>query len=197
MSDISENVAAILDDFGFKLVQDVQENLKKKQKEKASRYRTSYNPNSSLVNSIKFKVIEGSGSVMFELKMADYFDYVDRGRRAGNVSENGQSKIKRWVKIKGLNPVKIITDMRDEWKSKNPPKNNRKWKKKPKKLTFEKAVKQFGFIASRKVARFGYDGNFFYSEIIMDGRMDKLKEEIQKELNTDIEILISDFKELG
>lgn len=190
-------VSDILDDFGWKLVQDTQENLKKKQQEKASKHGTPYNPNSNLVNSIKFIVKEKSGGTIFELRMADYFDNVDRGRRRGNVSQEGQEKIKRWVKIKGLNPVKIITSMREEYRKNNPPKTNRVWKKKPKKLTFEKAVKQFAFIAARKVTRFGFDGNYFYSEIILDGRLEKLQEDIQKELNTEIEILITDFKEVA
>lgn len=197
MSDIIENVAAILDDFGWKLVEDVQSNLKHKQQEKAARYGTPYNPNSRLVNSVKFFINEKSGSVVFELRMADYFHYVDRGRGRGNVSEAGSDSIRKWVKGKGLNPVKIITDMREKYKAKNPPKTNRKWTKKPVKLTFEKALKQFTFIAKRKVENKGYDGNFFYSEIILDGRLDKLKEDIQKEMNTNIEILISDFKEVS
>ena len=180
-------VIDIIEKFGHDLVQDIQENLVVKQREKASRYGTPYNPNSNLYNSVKFDISNKSGSLIFQLTMADYFEFVDRGRDPGGVSESGQKKLQYWIKSKGLNPVKIISEMRMEARTKAGTKGIYKPRKK---LTFEKATKAFTFLVARKLDRFGYDGNFFYSEIILDGRVEQLKEDIQKEMNEEIEILI-------
>jgi hypothetical protein len=177
----------ILNEFGKKLVDDVRTNLVKKQQEKAARYGTPYNHNSKLVASVNFEVFNKSGSLMFELTMADYFEYVDRGRKPGGVSEAGQKKIAYWIKVKGLNPVKIMSEMRAEARSKAGTKGAYKPRKK---LTFEKATKAFTYLVARKLSRFGYDGNFFYSEVILDGRMEQLKIDLEKELNEEIELLI-------
>lgn len=180
-------VIDILEKFGTELVQDIQENLVQKQRAKASKYGTPYNANSNLYNSIRFEISNKSGAILFELKMADYYDWVDRGRKPDNVSQEGQKKIGYWIKQKALNPVKIISGMRMEARAKAGTTGPYKPRKK---LTFEKAQKAFTFLVARKLTRFGYDGNFFYSEIILDGRMEQLQIDIQKELNEEVEIII-------
>lgn len=188
-------VQEILDDFGVKLVTDVRTSLEQKQKEKASRYGSPYNSNSKLAASINFTIKNTSGSIVFEFKMADYFEFVDRGRGAGNVSKDGQSSIYKWIRNKGIDPRPIIQGMIDKQKMKNPPKKKRNVKRKAKKLTYDNARKQFTFLVSRKLKNKGYDGNFFYSEIILDGRLEKLQEDIKLAMNEEVEILIKDFKE--
>jgi hypothetical protein len=187
------SVEAILNEFGLKLVKDIKSNLQEKQKEKSSKYGTPYNPNSNLVASVDMNITIKANSYMFELKMADYFDIVDRGRRAGAVSKEGQKSISNWIKRKGIDVKSIISDMREKAKLKNPPKTTRK--RKTKKLTYEVARKQFTYLVSRKVKMDGFLGNHFYSEIILDGRLEKLQKDIQDDLNNDIEIIIKDFKQ--
>lgn len=182
------SVRTVLENFGETLVKDVQSNLAKKQQEKASRHGTPYNRNSDLMNSVKFEVSNKTGAILFELKMADYYDFVDRGRGAGGVSESGQKKIGYWIRKKGLNPVKIISEMRLQARDRAGIKGVFKPRKK---LTFEKATKAFTFLVTRKLSNDGYRGNFFYSEIILDGRLEKLKEDIQRELNEEVQILIN------
>jgi hypothetical protein len=189
------SVNEILEEFGTKLKEDLQRNLQSKQKEKASRYGSPYNSNSNLVNSIKFVITNTSDSVLFELKMADYFEWVDRGRNPGNVSKEGQKSISDWIRKKGVKVVDIIKDIREKQKIKNPPKTNRTIKRKPKKLTYDMARKQFTYLVARKLQQKGYDGNFFYSEIILDGRLEKLQEDIQQALNEEVQIMIKDFNE--
>lgn len=184
-------VIDIIEKFGHDLVQDIQENLVVKQREKASRYGTPYNPNSNLYNSVKFDISNKSGSLIFQLTMADYYGWVDKGRDAGNVSKEGQKKIQYWIKQKGLNPVKIISEMRMEARSKVGTKGIYKPRKK---LTFTKATEALTFLVSRKLKNKGYEGNNFYSDIINDGRLEKLKEDIQNELNEEVEILIDPDK---
>lgn len=182
------SVQSVLEDFGETLVKDVQANLADKQAAKAAKHGTPFNRNSNLSNSVKFKISNKSGAILFELTMADYYDWVDRGRNAGNVSEDGQGKIKYWIKKKGLNPVKIISEMRLKAREKAGTQGIYKPRKK---LTFEKASKALTYLVSRKLKNDGYRGNFFYSEIILDGRIDKLQEAIQKELNEEVEIIIN------
>lgn len=179
------SVQSVLENFGEKLVKDVQDNLIEKQQQKAAKHGTAFNRNSNLVNSVQFEISNKIGAILFELTMADYYDLVDRGRKPGNVSED--ANIKYWIKKKGLSPVKIISEMRLKAREKAGTKGVYKPRKK---LTFEKASKALDFLVRRKVQNKGYDGNFFYSEIILDGRIEKLKEDIQKELNDEVEIII-------
>lgn len=183
------SVQSVLEDFGETLVKDVQANLADKQAAKAAKHGTPFNRNSNLSNSVKFKISNKSGAILFELTMAPYYDWVDRGRDAGNVSEDGQDKIKYWIKKKGLSPVKIISQMRLEYRVETL--GNTSPYKPRKKLTFEKASKALTYLISRKLKNDGYRGNFFYSEIVLDGRIDKLQEAIQKELNEEVEIIIN------
>ena len=57
------------------------------------------------------------------------------------------------------------------------------------------ARKQFTYLVARKLQQKGYDGNFFYSEIILDGRLEKLQQDIQQALNEEVQIMIKDFNE--
>jgi hypothetical protein len=182
------SVESILNDFGVSLVKDLQDSLAKKQKAKASKYGSAYNPNSDLANSIKFTISNKEGGVYFSLTMNDYWRFVDLGRRAGNVSKEGQSKISYWIKKKDVDPVSIIMKMRMQAREK---KGIQSVYKPRVKLTFAKATKAFTFLTARKLKKKGYDGNSFFTEVINDGRVEVLKELIQKELNREIEIIIN------
>lgn len=185
------SVESILAEFGKKLVIDLRANLREKQMAKAAKHGTPYNENSKLSGSIQYEIENKGGMIGFSLIMEDYYYWVDGGRDAGNVSETGQKRISYWIKAKGLNPKKIISEMRAEARAKA----GTKGVYKPRvKLTFEKAQKQFTFLVARKLKDKGYGGNLFYSEVISDGRLDQLREDIKTEMNQEIEILIKDLR---
>lgn len=140
------------------------------------RYGSSYNENSSLVNSVRFEVkADNEVSAEFELLMSDYWEYVDKGRgkTKGGGTGRVQSNIKEWLKRKGLNPNKILA----------------KYGKK--KQTFDKAASQLAFLIARKVHKKGFEGNNFFTEVINDGRIELLKAQLTEELKKDVFINVS------
>lgn len=161
-----------LDNFIIKLKKDTQASLSKQERIKSAKYGSSNNGNSRLWGTIKTKSDGNSASML----MQDYWKWVNFGRKPGSVSEKGKLNIESWVARKGLNPSKIIDDMR-----------TKKLGRQPSKTTpFNKAKKQLAFIVSRKIKVKGYEGNNFYSSVINDGRLDTLNSEVGKEIKLDI-----------
>lgn len=161
-----------LDNFIIKLKKDTQASLAKQERLKAAKYNSSVNGNSRLWGTIKTKSTVNSASML----MQDYWKYVNFGRKPGSVSERGKFKIEDWIKRKGLNPSKVIDDMKAKTLGRQP-KN---------KTPFIQAKKQLAFIVSRKIKVKGYEGNEFYSDVINDGRVDQLNKEVGKEVKIDI-----------
>lgn len=177
-------MSRVLENFAIRLKKDVQASLQLEERKKASKYGGSANGNSRLWGTIKITLNPASDPLEISLKMEDYWKYVDKGRRAAGVSELGQAKIVDWVKRKGVNPSNIIDKMRAQAAQK-------KGLPAPKKKTpFLKAQKQFGFLVSRSMKRKGFVGNEFYSKIINDGRLDKLKVDLMEELKKDVLITV-------
>lgn len=162
----------VLDNFIIKLKKDTQASLSKQERIKSAKYGSSNNGNSRLWGTIKTKSTGNSASML----MQDYWKYVNFGRNPGGVSQSGRLNIEDWVKRKGLNPSKIIDDMRAKKLGRQP----------TKRTPFQQAKKQLAFIVSRKIKVKGYDGNEFYSDVINDGRLDDLNKDIGKEIKLDI-----------
>lgn len=172
-------MSRVLYNFGIKLKKDVQASLAKKEREKAAKYGRSANGNSKLWGTVKV-VFDETDPTSVELRIEDYWKWVDKGRKPGPVSIGGQSKIQDWIKRKGVNPSKIIDDMRLKYALKHhikPPTNR---------TPFAQAQKQFGFIVSRKLKMKGYEGNDFLTEVLKDGRLEKLRADLKEEFKQDI-----------
>jgi hypothetical protein len=169
-----------LENFIVKLKKDTEKSLEKEGKAKAAKHGTPYNGNSKLSASIKTSITGAAVS----MSMNSYWHFVDGGRSPGGVSEKGQQSIASWIKRNGLNPSKIIDEMRAKSLGHQP----------KTKTSFVKAQKQFTYIVARKIKHKGYEGNDFYSNVINDGRVDKLNEEIGKEIKIDV---INIFKNGG
>lgn len=163
------SVERIFENFGVQLKKDLQKSFEDKQKVKSAKHGTPFNENSNLQNSIKYYVKETSSAIEFQLLMADYWPYVDKGRRAGPVSQEGVRKIENWIKIKGIDP-----------------------RKGNKAINFQSAVKSMAFAVARKISRKGYQGTGFYSKIINDGRLEDLKAELKAEVKKEVVISFKD-----
>ena len=115
---------------------------------------------SRLAASIKYKISYSKGLTM-DISMNDYYTFVDKGRGPGPVSS---SKILPWVKKKG-----IARNFAQE-----------------KKLPFDKASKSLAFLIARKIAKEGYKANYFFTNIINDGRQELLAKQIREEYGKEI-----------
>lgn len=189
---LSDDIYNLLDEFGTNLKEDLQQSLRDKGV-------TFGGQDSKLSSNIKFEIVQVGKSVTFKLKMPEYGEAVDKGRKAAGVSVEGHESVSSWAKRKGIVGKFATTSLnarlkaQTEAKSKN--KNRKEWKtlKKP---SFDKQLKAVTYLVSRKLKQKGYEGNHFYSEVIEDGRVDKLKKDLASILKSSIEVEIIDLTKI-
>jgi hypothetical protein len=174
---IDKEIKDLLNEFGDKLLNDLRKSLKDKQRDRA----LISNLDRSIDPSTKF----ADGGLVFTLKMNDYWDAVNSGRSPTSGSGDGALKrnLIRWVKTRKL---KVVISKRRESKAKSL--KDKKEKKAYKQETFDQAVERVAYLVARKIHKKGYEGNHFFDEVIKDGRIDKLKEDIAKLINTEVTI---------
>lgn len=178
----------VVDLFMVKLVKDTKKSLSDKEKLKAAKYGRSVNGNSRLWGTIRAERKQvGETDVTYSLHMEDYYYWVDKGRKKGGVSKEGQSNIANWIKKNNLNPVKVIQDMRMKAAEKAGKKYDGK------KPSFNDATKQLTYIVARGIKKKGFEPNHFYSDVINDGRLEKLKNDYAAAVGKD---LILDMKNI-
>jgi hypothetical protein len=170
--DLNKQIQKELDRFGTEFVTDLRDNLLSKERS---------NTKSKLSNSIKTLGTFKDGTFTLKISLNDYYTFVDEGRngekvqnrktRDGSgkygVSKEGQEKIGEWGAARGYI---------GKFQKEQVVKGQRQVRKK--KLSFEKAKKQFIFLVSRKIRMKGYKGNNFYSEVVEDGRFDTLSKQL-------------------
>jgi hypothetical protein len=170
--DLNKDIQKQLDKFGIELVTDLRTNLLSKERS---------NTASKLSASIKslgttFK----DGTFTLKISINDYYTFVDEGRGKGGVSKEGQEKIGEWGAARGIigkfQRESIVKGQRVQRK---------------KKLSFEKAKKQFIFLVSRKIKMKGYKGNNFYSEIVEDGRFNDLSQSLAQVIGKNVVVEIT------
>lgn len=167
------SVNSIVEQFAIKLVSDLRKSLKDKN--------VTYGggQESRLAASIKYKISYSKGLTM-DISMNDYYKFVDQGRGPGpawSQKKRGQgsnnespfsSKILKWVK----------KDPKQEGMAKKFAQE--------KKMPFNKAAKTLAFLIYRKIRKEGYKGNYFFTNIINDGRQELLAKQIREEYGKEI-----------
>ena len=189
---LSDDIYNLLDEFGTNLKDDLQQSLRDKGV-------TFGGQDSKLSKSISFEIAQVGKAVTFKLKMPEYGEAVDKGRKAAGVSIEGQESISNWAKRKGIvgkfatSSLNARIKLQSEAKANN--RNRKEWKtlKKP---SFEKQLKAVTYWVSRKLQAKGYEGNHFYSEVIEDGRVEKLKQDLALVLKSNIEVEIIDLTKI-
>lgn len=161
-----------LNDFGEQLIQDTAASLRRKKHTDAS-------GQSGLIGSARFTLRRTGSQLEFIFTMADYWEAVDKGRGKGK----RQPPIKPlldWLARRNVNGLAIYRS-----KLKNPAKSRVKFKDAQRSLAFAiaKDVARKGTIR-----RFGYRGSRFFSELIEDGRLERLSEDLSEIIGEKIEI---------
>ena len=194
---IDKEIIALLGEFGKNITIDLKKNLrvrsyehavkaisKSKKKGNSATQVQSRLEASILANPVKYV----DGGLLFTLSMNDYWDAVNSGR--GSTKNGGDGSVKknlvRWIKTRGLK-VEISerkTKKIETLKSKG--KLGKKVKKVYKQQSYDQAVEQMAYAIAQKIHKDGYEGNHFFDEIIKDGRVEELKENIAKLINTEI-----------
>jgi len=189
---IDKELIAVLGEFGKNITIDLKKSLREKSYEHALRAISKSKKKggsakkvqsrleaSILANPVKYV----DGGLLFTLQMNDYWDAVNSGRRPTSGGGDGALKrnLIRWVKTRKL---KVEISKRKASKAKSL--KDKKEKKAYKQETFDQAVERVAYVIARKIHKDGYEGNHFYDEVIKDGRIDKLKEDIGKLINTEV-----------
>lgn len=184
---LRDDIINVLTEFGMETVPDLQTNLQKKLSAKSARYGTRGQNKSRLSASIKFSFPKKTSNISFVLSMNEYGLILDSGRSSGGVESN--AKIEEWANRYGVTESFRKKDLQSRLEQQGKNKTKRK-KKTLKKMPFERASKQIGFLVRRKLKEKGYDGNHFFSEIIKDGRVEFLKEKLSALIKKDVRIEI-------
>lgn len=179
---IINDIEDLLKEFGVNINNDTRSSLKRKLNERASRY-GGRSRTSRLEASIKPSVSYSGGVMTFRLTMNDYWEVVDKGRKAAPVSKEGQQKIADWSGLSGLAEKIRLKDLETR-------KAKSKGKGKLRKMPFERAKKSAGFLVARKLKSKSLDGTEFFTEIVNDGRIEELQEKLTELIKTDIIIEI-------
>lgn len=182
---LSDDIVKVLSDFGLETKTDLQQSLRDKGVKFGGQ-------DSKLSNRIKFEVKQSGTSIVFQLSLPDYYEYVDKGRRSGGVSKTGQESVSNWIKRKGLITKFANDNLQTRLKKQSENKSDRK-KKVLKKQPFEKSLKALTYLISRKLKAKGFTGNNFFTDVIKDGRVEELKAKLSKITKTNIEIQIKEL----
>lgn len=110
------------------------------------------------------KLIETDDVIIYALEMPDYGTYLDQGVSGTRRKFNSPFSYKE---SSGL-PVKAMENYGRLKGALN--------------LPDEKAVKRFGYLAARKIKLFGIKPSYWFSDVVTDGRIEDLEEEIGKRL---------------
>jgi len=173
---IADDIIKILDEFGEVTKVDLTKSIDSKT-----------NVQTSLGASIKFEYAPLTGGLRFVLRLNDYYEIVDKGRGTGNVSKEGQESIKRWGQKRGIFEKLRIKDLQTRVALQAKNKTDRP-KKTLKKKDFQKFSKGMAYVIARNIERRGYKGNNFFTDVMDDGRLEKLTAKLTELIGSNFQI---------
>ena len=186
---LNDEIRKVLSEFGLKLTIDTKQSLKQKLDARASKY-GGRKRTSRLEASAKALPVTYQGGVLtLKFEMNDYWDIVDGGRKASNVSEDGQKKIADWSALSGLAEKIRISDL--EARKQRQSLSKRKGLKTLKKMPFDRAKKAAGYLVARSLKKKSLEPTNFFTDVINDGRLDELKQRLKELVKSEIKIEIS------
>ena len=180
---IDKEIIQILSDFNEQLVKDTRISLQKKLDANASKH-GGRKVQSRLYASVNAPpAVYQNGGIYSKLVMNDYWGAINYGRSATKNSGDGSLKknLIKWIKSR---QIKVVISKRKELKASTL--KDKKEKKAHKQQTLEQAIESAAYAMAKKIHENGFEGNHFFDEVIKDGRVDKLKEDIAKVVKSEI-----------
>jgi hypothetical protein len=166
---------SILDEFGNKLIKDLQDKLVEKGVE--------YDEQASkLAASMKLRY--SSGVLQMNVVMNDYWRVLNDGRGAGK-SMPPIEPIKNWIKRKG---IFLGISLKTKRKIGSVEKSKRKVLKKK---TYDEKLTSTAFAISKSIGKKGFDGNHFFDEVLKDGRLEKLNKDILEATGKEVRTILT------
>lgn len=186
---INTAVKEILEQFGETLVNDLRESIIAKGHGSSTNNAADQ---SSLIGSVKYKIFGKDTNITFSLSMADYYKYIDQGTKKASKKGGGGKKmissLEDW--IQGKSQLRELVKKNQLFYKDE----NGKFKPREKKLKYSKALSSFAYAVKKSIhkkgiiKRFGYRGSLFYSSVINDGRVEKLKKDISSVLKRSVKV---------
>ena len=191
---IDKKIIEVLNAFNRKLNDDTRLSLKTKLRERAVKTLAKSKFKDKSIKEVESRLeatikpapaVYENGGVVVRLYMNDYWEVVDKGRKAASVSSEGQSKINEWSAVRGVAEKIRISDL--EKRKEKQSKSERKGKLKTlKKMPFDRARKAAAFLISRKLKSKKLEPTYFFSTIKNDGRIEKLQQDLAEIMETEI-----------
>lgn len=170
------NLKPIFDAFGTKLKEDLQQSLR----DNGVEYDGS---DSRLSASIKFYYNENTG--VFGLSMNDYWEALNNGRAAGKTPPPIAPLIS-WIKRKGLF-AGVSLKRKEKLRIAKVGKTKVEVKQ-LKKLNREDIIRSQAFAISKSIGKKGFKGNHFVEEVLNDGRLTQLRQDVGKAIGKEITV---------
>lgn len=120
----------------------------------------------ALRQSMRFEIKILGDKYLFNLKIKDYYKWVDEGRKPGKMPP--EAEIMKWVKVKFLNKATRMAG-------------------KPKKI---KDIRSVAYAIRKRIAERGIKGTNFYSKVINKTLLSDMKRDIAKEFKQDVLITL-------
>lgn len=186
---LNNEIDKLLSEFGLSMVNDTRSNLQKKLDERAAKH-NGKSVKSRLWASVSNNVSYSNEGVKLVIRMNDYWDVVDGGRKASSVSEDGQAKIAEWSATRGLAEKIRISDL-EKRKEKQKLSKRKEKLKVLKKMPFDRAKKAAGFLVARSLKNKTIEPTNFFSEVVNDGRVKELESKLKELIKTDFKIFVT------
>lgn len=191
---IDKKIIEVLNAFNKKLNDDTRLSLRNKLRERAIKTLAKSKFKDKSIKEVESRLeatikpapaVYENGGVVVRLYMNDYWEVVDKGRKASSVSSEGQSKINEWSAVRGVAEKIRISDL--EKRKEKQSKSERKGKLKTlKKMPFDRARKAAAFLIARKLKSKKLEPTYFFSTIKNDGRIEKLQQDLAEIMETEI-----------
>lgn len=178
---MGKTVNKILDDFGEKLVTDLRNKLR------AKGVTFGGGQDSKLAAKTEFEINQGAEGIEFLLTMPPEYYWVNKGRKPGPVSKEAKQSISSWASRKAIvgDFASKDLDRRNKLQSISKAKGTRTKYKKLKKLPFAKALKALTFVVSAGIQKNGYEPTYFLDEVLNDGRLKQLEQDLKDAVNAE------------
>lgn len=112
-----------------------------------------------------------NGNLVLTLSMADYWQYVDKGR--GKTKSGGTGAVRRgvgkdWMAQKGINARTIMIEIYRKGGIKLPKRG----------LSYDKAARQLSFLIARKIHKEGFKARPFFDKVFNNERIKQLADKL-------------------
>ena len=153
-----------------------------------------------LLQSIDGSVEVEANNISFEIRMNDYWVFVDEGVDGTVTSQGSQYKykkagkripldaMKKFIAARGLSPAMSISRQRKVEKIAGKGKLSKKIKKAVKQINKKNALDSFAFAIGANIKKRGLRPTHFFTNVINEDLKQRLTKEISEALKKDIEI---------